>query len=673
MSQRFLSSLLLPFRKLKQYLLLRVNNSTLSTNLVFSVIILLVFCLGLHPEFISTSRLYSPNLNFYAQLDAFLQGRLALDYSPTKLDVDYVVSDNGYHQHWGLGVPLLWLPLEILSRVTGWGSFPNFTIFLALFLVSSLVIFNVLWSCFKEQKVRYASSFAAICTCGVSIVPLHFTLINSVYLHYEEVVSYLFVWLMLCFGTLLHIIFAKEKNNPNLFYFLSIICAFAPLIKPTGLLVAYPLFFSSLFRIRDISFQQRVITLSIFLMGVVLLLVLNYLRFGSIYLWGQGINLVGYSELGYIVRFGNSYAQVGYLESALVLLKHLFASNEMLKELSSYYEGLSKIGIYRTRGGLIGNYGVFELVAAIVGIVLLILSLTPLFRALGNSLIHRLWVLGVFAIISLGSLFYVYGHFTIASRYFLDFIIPINCLGIIGVIPLISFIGRSTFSRGFLFLCLIVIIVRVKNVYDQSSVVAPLDKSALKSIIYWKPKIKQEKIIQRKALVSISRLNSDRRQYYLDRQKNSGEPFHQQFSCPAKGLKLQMLDYFSSIWQRSGRGWDYSASCELTGPFTGFYMPEKDCLTLKIGSLGSVKGLLGKTSSIRVRRNHVGYSLVNVKLTSDGRFCHLTYCGDKSVFGQYLVFYAVGWVPVERLLDSGPGLSLVSVQVHDRGMLLVRN
>ena len=68
---------------------------------------------------------YSGSAVYRAQVDAFLDGRLALSTSPDALAHDLAWTESGVQQVWGLGVPLWQTPFELAARAFGQGPFPD--------------------------------------------------------------------------------------------------------------------------------------------------------------------------------------------------------------------------------------------------------------------------------------------------------------------------------------------------------------------------------------------------------------------------------------------------------------------------------------------------------------------------------------------------------------------
>src|SRR5215510_3415015 len=68
---------------------------------------------------------YAPQPIYRAQVDALLDGRLALTAAPDGLIHDLAWTPGGVQQVWGLGAPLWQLPFEALGRAIGVSPFPD--------------------------------------------------------------------------------------------------------------------------------------------------------------------------------------------------------------------------------------------------------------------------------------------------------------------------------------------------------------------------------------------------------------------------------------------------------------------------------------------------------------------------------------------------------------------
>ncbi|HWU87641.1 MAG TPA: hypothetical protein VN253_10225, partial [Kofleriaceae bacterium] len=68
---------------------------------------------------------YAPHGAYRAQVDAFLDGRLALTEHPDGLAHDLAWTDTGVQQVWGLGAPAWQTPFELLGRAVGVSPVPD--------------------------------------------------------------------------------------------------------------------------------------------------------------------------------------------------------------------------------------------------------------------------------------------------------------------------------------------------------------------------------------------------------------------------------------------------------------------------------------------------------------------------------------------------------------------
>jgi hypothetical protein len=88
---------------------------------------------------------YAPYPAYRAQVDAMLDGRLALSRVPDGLAFDMAWTPSGVQQVWGLGAPLWQLPFEAAARAVGWSPFPDrvpFVVWLAAMMIAVLRAFR---------------------------------------------------------------------------------------------------------------------------------------------------------------------------------------------------------------------------------------------------------------------------------------------------------------------------------------------------------------------------------------------------------------------------------------------------------------------------------------------------------------------------------------------------
>ncbi len=85
-------------------------------------VFILVILTGLIPEW---GQWYSIEDRYWVQTTALAEGHLSLGSTLSGLQHDNTWSGGGVHQVWGLGVPFLQLPFELLARVFGFDLFPD--------------------------------------------------------------------------------------------------------------------------------------------------------------------------------------------------------------------------------------------------------------------------------------------------------------------------------------------------------------------------------------------------------------------------------------------------------------------------------------------------------------------------------------------------------------------
>ena len=135
---------------------------------------------------------YSPSPHYRREVDAMLQGSLAVSQQPSALGHDLAWAEGGVQQVWGLGVSLWRLPFEMAARACGQGGFPEM---LALALAIGLVargLLGTIVSCgnhglgWNRARVLWLAGAAAL----VLFFPPFLNLLRSKFQVYEEVIAY---------------------------------------------------------------------------------------------------------------------------------------------------------------------------------------------------------------------------------------------------------------------------------------------------------------------------------------------------------------------------------------------------------------------------------------------------------------------------------------------------
>jgi hypothetical protein len=137
---------------------------------------------------------YSASPFYSLQANALLRGDFALSPRIMDLDHDLVWSNGGIQQVWGLGVPLLRLPLTALAHLCGYSVFPDY---LALGLVLSLTAFLLLHLIVAPAVARRKWFAIFIAYGGVALAlffPPFLALLHTRLKVYEEAAAYTYLF-----------------------------------------------------------------------------------------------------------------------------------------------------------------------------------------------------------------------------------------------------------------------------------------------------------------------------------------------------------------------------------------------------------------------------------------------------------------------------------------------
>jgi hypothetical protein len=188
----------------------------------------LLFILGAIPEW---GRWYSNSPYYSAQTDALLHGQLALSHSLSDEDHDLAWANGGIQQVWGLGIPILRLPLAALARLFGCSIFPEH---LATGLALSLVAFLVLMILVKPAIMGGQSIFAVLPSLGsvalLLLFPPFLTLFHTRFWVYEEATAHTYLYGVAEAVLLLQYLWKPSKRR---WMILMLVAGFGAFIRPT--------------------------------------------------------------------------------------------------------------------------------------------------------------------------------------------------------------------------------------------------------------------------------------------------------------------------------------------------------------------------------------------------------------------------------------------------------
>jgi len=408
----------------------------------------LAFVLLVAGRQISLHGWYAQHPGYRAQVDALLDGRLALTTSPHGLRHDLVWTPEGVHQVWGLGVPLWQLPFEALGRLAGISPFPD-RIALALWL--AVMLFMVIRA-FQPQgaserpgeqsrssgeqsrspgrtgRAGWIDAIdARITQIGAVLVtallPGFVTLLRGRIGVYEEAAIYAYGAALILLGGLVAVL-----RKPSVARYLCLV-GFAGL---TGLLRPTVWFYGlgTALVASAIVLRQRgraaapaiALGLALFVAGGGVLYATNARRFGSGTEFGHRLNV--HSLPGNIVatRFSYPFQRAGTLEATEELIGSLFDAPERRSKRGFYQTGLhhGQSPLPRWREYYFTTFSWLYVPAILAGLVLGVLA----WRRRGGrggrgDSIAR--ALGAWAMLGGAPLFVFYLHSpSVSSRYQLD-------------------------------------------------------------------------------------------------------------------------------------------------------------------------------------------------------------------------------------------------------------
>lgn len=387
-------------------------------------LIVSIFCIS--TVFINkNSEFYSRNSALRYQSAAFLSGKMTLHKQLTGHEYDWSYGYGGQHSSWGLGVPLLRLPFDLLARVFGYAFFPCRILIILLLYITCYLICRRQLQFFKKLGFdalnSFVLSFSLLAVAFLSSA--FFTLFMRWQAVYQEVVAY---GVMVSFLLLLSLDNYFEKLTKKSLAVLCALLSFSVLIRPTIIFyLLASLFALVLFRTREMSIQKVCYGVIILAVGPTVVLLTNYLRFGSPFEWGYSLNLSAHPQNIYSLRFGYPFQHLDLITTVKELGHTLFFTppEAIIKNagLAAY-----KVKAYRffTFYGI--PYNAVTLAGLVMTIILVITLLitqrkkeTHLTQSCWLSLkIYFFW--GVFSFIML-FIFYLRSP-TIHTRYIIDFL-----------------------------------------------------------------------------------------------------------------------------------------------------------------------------------------------------------------------------------------------------------
>jgi hypothetical protein len=261
------------------------------------------------------------------QVRAFLSGRLALARHPSGAVHDTDWGRGGIHTNFGLGEPILAVPLHIVARLFGAPGFPDDLRFLIFYGLTALVLARALHRASSGEAGALVASAAA--AGFVMVFPTFVGLVSARFLIYEQAIATGAMWNVLLLSG---VVLLVHRCTPARFVAVCGAAGFSMLIRPP--LAVYGV---TTVAVAAVLGRQSGIRRSTLLAGLTsyagvtaLYFAGNALRFGSP--WNTGYaNIVSVTSVNRLTRWGLSFANVPFTAG----VKELFVMMFQLDPISS--------------------------------------------------------------------------------------------------------------------------------------------------------------------------------------------------------------------------------------------------------------------------------------------------------------------------------------------------
>jgi hypothetical protein len=299
---------------------------------------------------------YAPHAAYRAQVDAMLDGRLALTRAPDGLIHDLAWTPSGVQQVWGLGAPLWQLPFELVGRIFGVSPFPDRIALLAWLVAMWFAVIRAfrprdVGEARPDDQRRFAGRTRALDTRAMqfgavlitALLPGFVALLRGRIGVYEEAAIYAYgAALMLMAG----VIAVLRKPTTARYVILVGFAGLTGLIRPTvwfyslaAVLIATAILVRNHGRAPG---RAIALGLALFVAGGAALYATNAARFGSGTEFGHRLNV--HSLPGNIVatRFGYPFERVGTVAATQELIGSLFDGPERRSKRGFYQTALHR-------------------------------------------------------------------------------------------------------------------------------------------------------------------------------------------------------------------------------------------------------------------------------------------------------------------------------------------
>lgn len=370
---------------------------------------------------------YAPQPFYRAQVDAMLDGRLALTTAPEGLRHDLAWTPHGVQQVWGLGVPLWQLPFEALGRLVGGTPVPD-RVALAAWLAVMLVALRRGFRARAPGEQRRAWILPLGALVITALLPGFVALLRGRVEVYEEAEVYAYGAALILLGGLLALHPAPTARR---YVLLLAFAGVTGLIRPTvwfyGLATAIV---ASVLMLRAHGWRAArpiVLGAALFIAGGGLLYASNARRFGRGSEFGHRLNVHALPGNIVATRFSYPFERIGTVAAAEELIGSLFDRPELRSKRGFYQTGLHRgqAALPRWREYYFTTFSWAYLPVLVAGLGLGLRA----WRRRGDP---RARILLAWAVLGGGPLAVFYLHApSLSSRYELDLAPALVCLLVI--------------------------------------------------------------------------------------------------------------------------------------------------------------------------------------------------------------------------------------------------
>lgn len=600
--------------------------------IVLTVSALMLYFTGLIPSF---GEWYSYYPFLRMQSDALLRGDLAIKPVPYGIAQDLIWA-NGMHQGWGLGVPIIQLPFNIVSKLFGFFGFPDRLIFILFYAIVATIFCSALNSVFATSQLIKDSLINRILFLPVILFtflnPGFITMLRTTFFVYEEVVAYAYLWSVMCVALLIKFILVRKNH---IYLTLCILSGFAVVLRPTHIAYGMMIFLIGLYFARLNRVRYYWIGIPLFFIGILFFLTTNYLRFGEPLEFGNSLQLLK-SDFGYyVISFDNPSYWFPYKASVVELLSALFfleADKLYLPKQRLLWQTNDLKGLQL----MFKPYNIATLFFLLLGWIVFVLNLKSSRKEMSNMQLLKKQIIRAMGILSLTSfimLFIFYARYpVITSRYLIDFDLAI----IIGILTLylamIDYIHNhfpyklSMWLSGCL--CIAFSIWIFNSI--SSAVIARLPFYSY---------------LNKSQLVNATNAETSKHILTLMSQTN-GPPLPDGYRC-------RDIEYSYGV-SANNDGWDISNSCTVKMVSTHF-MDNPMCIAIDVEPLATQTSMEESLKEIEVK---VGIErFERIRVTSMGQIKTIEYCSkeekgyENPIYKKYKVV-KVKWFDLRKHRNS---------------------